>query len=134
MRRPIRKTEAAMIHTVLQVKTSPATDAEARRLLRAVVGPCSAQRGCSGCRMLEDEEDPWGLWLFQEWDSLENLKDHFRSEAFRWLLAAMDLSVSSPDLRFLFVDRSCGIELVEEARAIDGSGGGAAKGPVAGRK
>ena len=106
-----------MVHTILRVKTSAATVAETRRLLRAVVGPSSAQRGCCGCRMLQDQEDPAGLWLLQEWDSLENLKGHFHSEAFRWLLAAMDLSVSPPDLRFLFVDRSCGIELVEESRS-----------------
>jgi len=30
----------------------------------------------------------------------------------------MDLSASPPDLRFLFVDRSGGIELVEEARGL----------------
>ena len=106
------------VHTVLTVKTSRATVDETRRLLRSVVGPCSAQRGCRGCRMLQDQEDPAGLWLFQEWDSLENLKKHFHSEAFRWLLAAMDLSVSPPDLRFLFVDRSCGIELVEETGGL----------------
>ena len=107
-----------MVHTVLRVKTSPATVAETRRLLRAIVGPCSAQRGCRGCRMLQDQEDPAGLWLLQEWDSLENLKKHFHSEAFRWLLAARDLSVSPPDLRFHFVDRSCGIELVEETGGL----------------
>ncbi len=106
-----------MVHTVLKVKTSPATVAETRRLLRALVGPCTAQRGCLGCRMLVDQEDPAALWLFQEWDSTESLKRHFRTEAFRWLLAAMDLSVAPPDLRFLFVDRVCGIELVEETSA-----------------
>jgi quinol monooxygenase YgiN len=106
------------MQTVLQVKTSPATSAEIRRLLRAIVGPCSAQQGCLGCRLLQDQEDPGGLWLFQEWDSLDHLKRHFRSEVFRWLLAAMDLSVSPPDLRFLSVDRSWGIELVEESKRL----------------
>jgi len=68
--------------------------------------------------MLQDQDDPAGLWLLQEWESLEDLKRHFETEAFRWLLAVMDLSVSPPDLRFLFVDRSCGIELVEETRGL----------------
>ena len=108
------------VHAILRVLTSAATVGETRRLLRAVVGPCSAQRGCRGCRMLQDQEDPAAIWLLQEWDSLEDLKKHFRSEAFHWLLAAMDLSVSPPDLRFLFVDRTCGIELVEESGGLGG--------------
>jgi YD repeat-containing protein len=68
------------------------------------------------CALLLDTEDPRRLVLWQEWDSQDQLIRHLRSEDYRLVLAAIELSREAPQVHFDTVDARSGIEVVEAAR------------------
>jgi quinol monooxygenase YgiN len=74
------------------------------------------QAGCRGCAVLTDVEDPRTLLLREEWDSQEQLDRHLRSEDYRLVLAAIELSQAAPQIRFDAVTTRAGIEMIEAAR------------------
>ena len=55
-------------------------------------------------------------WLIDEWASEASLMRHVKSDAFRMIFAAMELSVDSPDLRFRVIQEMGGLDVVEQAR------------------
>jgi len=52
----------------------------------------------------------------EEWDSDAEFCEHMRSELYRRVLAAMDISKSAPELRFYKVSTAQGLELVDQIR------------------
>jgi hypothetical protein len=52
----------------------------------------------------------------EEWDSEEEFCEHMRSELYRRILAAMDISKSAPELCFYQVSATQGLELVYQIR------------------
>ena len=84
--------------------------------LTALVGWNRVQPGCRGCHLLTDIEDPRALVLWEEWDSQDDLDRHLRSEEYRHVLAAIELSQEAPEIRFDTVETRSGFEVVEVAR------------------
>lgn len=74
------------------------------------------QPGCRACHLLTDIEDPRGIVLLEEWDTQEHLDRHLRSEDYRRVLAAIELSQEAPQIHFDTVATRGGIEVVEAAR------------------
>lgn len=74
------------------------------------------QPGCRACRLLTDIEDPRTIVLVEEWDTQEHLDRHLRSEDYRRVLAAIELSQEAPQIHFDTVATRGGIEVVEAAR------------------
>jgi quinol monooxygenase YgiN len=54
----------------------------------------------------------------EQWDSEEALRDHVRSDLYRRVLAAMELSRKPPEVSFHFTSDTKGLELIEAMRAI----------------
>ncbi len=75
------------------------------------------QPGCRACHLLTDIEDSRALVLLEEWDTQEHLDRHLRSEDYRRVLAAIELSEEAPQIYFDTVATRAGIEVVEAARA-----------------
>jgi len=63
------------------------------KTLSSVVGPTRVLRRCLSCRLYEDLENTNILTLIAEWESRETLDKHVRSDRYRKILAAMDLSL-----------------------------------------
>ena len=84
--------------------------------LTALVGWNRVQPGCRACQLLTDTEDPQALVLWEEWGSQDDLDRHLRSEEYRRVLAAMELSQEAPEIRFDIVENRSGFEVVEAAR------------------
>jgi quinol monooxygenase YgiN len=84
--------------------------------LTALVGWNRVQPGCRACHLLTDTEDPRALVLWEEWESQEDLDRHLRSEEYRRVLAAIELSQEAPEIRFDTVENRSGFEVVEAAR------------------
>ena len=54
--------------------------------------------------------------LVERWESQSALEAHLRSEAYRRVLGAVELSGSAPEVRFDYVSATDGIELIERSR------------------
>jgi len=54
--------------------------------------------------------------LTEQWESEEALHEHIRSDLYRHLLAAMELSKQPPEVMFHYFSETKGFELVEELR------------------
>ncbi len=74
------------------------------------------QPGCRACNLLTDIEDSRGIVLLEEWDTQEHLDHHLRSEDYRRVLAAIELSQEVPQIHFDTVATRGGFEVVEGAR------------------
>ena len=54
--------------------------------------------------------------LVERWESQSALEAHLRSEAYRRVLGAVELSGSAPEVSFDYVSATDGIELIERSR------------------
>lgn len=68
--------------------------------LQPLLGATRVQPGCRACTLLFDAEDPQRLVLWEEWDTQDQLDRHLRSEDYRLVIAAIDLSQEAPQMRF----------------------------------
>ncbi len=92
-------------------------------ILRSVQGPVLAQPGCAGCHIYE-EQGAEAIVLVEMWESQAALETHLRSEAYRRVLGAVELSGSPPEVRFDHVSATEGMELIERSRNPRGTNGG----------
>ena len=86
------------------------------RSLRALSGPTLVEPGCIACKVLEDVGDPTHLHYLELWENADHLVAHLRSKGYRQVLAAMEESSVPPDLKFMWVSETKGIEYLEAAR------------------
>jgi quinol monooxygenase YgiN len=85
-------------------------------ILQSVQGHVRAQPGCEACDVLDEQGQEPAILLFERWASPEALEEHLRSEMYRRILGAIELSGGHPDIRFEHVSASEGMELIERLR------------------
>jgi quinol monooxygenase YgiN len=105
-----------MIIGTLRIPLSPDRRAEVIQILQSIQGPVSAQPGCVGCHIYEEEDPEPAVLLVERWESEATLEEHIRSEAYRRILGAIERSGSPPQVCFDFVSASEGMELIERLR------------------
>jgi quinol monooxygenase YgiN len=66
------------------------------RLLLSVKGDILTKRGCRACDVSTDAADAGVVHYREEWESGAVLREHVRSEEFRRVLIAMDMSSEEP--------------------------------------
>ena len=66
------------------------------RLLLSAKGDILTKRGCRACDVAMEVADPGVVHYREEWESEEALREHVRSEEFRRMLIAMDMSCEEP--------------------------------------
>jgi len=97
---------------------------EVLEVLQSVQGPILAQPGCTSFDIYEEQGGDRALVCIERWESEASLEAHLRSEAYRRILCAMELSGGRPDVRFERVSETEGMELIERARRLPGAGVG----------
>ena len=98
----------------LHMEFSPHTFDEAAAVLRSLVGPVRSESGCSATRLLLDAGENCTLMWVEEWRSIEEFEQHLRGEAFRRILAVIELAAEQPLVEIDDVSSRRGFELVEE--------------------
>jgi quinol monooxygenase YgiN len=98
----------AMIISTLRIVTAPQSRAEVVRTLVAQLGPTRVQPGCLRCDLYRDVEDQEAFTLVEEWESQGDLDLRLRSEDYRCVLAAIELSQEPPVIHFDTVTRRTG--------------------------
>lgn len=85
-------------------------------LLHSVQDLVRPSPGCLGCWVSEDDLFQNQIRYAEQWESEEALHDHIRSDLYRRLLTALDLSKQRPDVKFYYCSKTKGLELVEAKR------------------
>ena len=80
-----------------------------------------AQPGCIACDIYEEQGPEPALVLVERWESQAALEVHLRSEIYRRILGAIELSGGPPEVRFDYVSATEGLELVERSRRPKGT-------------
>jgi quinol monooxygenase YgiN len=104
-----------MIVGSLKIVPPPDRRHQVLEVLRSVQGPVLAQPGCAGCNIYEEQGAEPAILLVERWETETALKTHLRSEAYRRILGACELSGTPPEFRFDQVSTTHGIELVEQS-------------------
>ncbi len=107
-----------MIVGTLRIPVSPERRAYVLQILRSIQGPVSAQPGCACCHVYEDLAPEPAVVLVERWESEAALEEHIRSEAYRWILGAIEHSGKPPGVCFDYVSSSEGMELIERLRSL----------------
>ena len=105
-----------MIVGTLRIQASASRRRDVVDVLRSIQEPVLAQPGCAAFRIYEEQGPDRAVVLVERWDSEETLDAHLRSESYRRILGAIELSGSPPEIRFDYVSASEGIELIERSR------------------
>jgi len=88
--------------------------------LRSVQGPTQAEPSCSAAQVYEEDSPEAAILYVEEWNSESEFRDHVRSELYRRVLAAIDLSKSAPEVCIYNVSNVQGLELVQQIRESGG--------------
>ena len=113
-----------MIVGTLRILPPTRRRAEVLEILQSVKGPVLAQPGCAACHIYEEQGPEQALVLVEMWETQTALETHIRSEAYRRLLGAIELSGGPPEVRFDHVSATEGMELIERSRRPGGANGG----------
>jgi len=103
-----------MLTLRLYMEFTPQTRDQAAAVLRSLVGPVRSEAGCSATRLTRDTEDGCGLIWVEEWRSAEDFERHLRAEAFRQILAVIELAARPPEVEIDDINSRRGFELIEE--------------------
>jgi quinol monooxygenase YgiN len=113
-----------MIIGTVRILPPPGRRADVLEVLRSVQGPVRAQPGCAACDIYDEQGAESAIVFVERWESDAALQAHLRSEAYRRILGAIELSGRQPDIRFEHVTAKEGIELIERSRNPGGTVGG----------
>ena len=86
-------------------------------LLRAIQGPIKVQPHCTSCQVYEEDGYDEAVLYLEQWDSEPEFHRHVRSDRYRQVLEAVELSRRAPEIRFHQVSSTRGIDLLEELRS-----------------
>jgi len=80
-----------MILVIVRMEVLSEKHKELSQTVASLIGSVRTEKGCLRCNFCQSIEDENELYLFEEWDTQENLIGHQKSERFRVLLGAMNL-------------------------------------------
>jgi quinol monooxygenase YgiN len=105
-----------MIVGTLRVLPPPERMAQVLEVFRAVQEPVLTQPGCLACHVYEEQGSEPAVVLVERWESEAALQAHIRTESYRRILGAIELSGAPPEICFDEVSSTAGMDLIERAR------------------
>ncbi len=86
--------------------------------VRGFIDQFKASRGCIDVNVRNDSTQYFQFIIESQWDDLECLQEHFRSDSFTVFLGALNVLCSESDMRIADGIKISGIEAVHEARKL----------------
>jgi quinol monooxygenase YgiN len=111
-----------VVGTIRIPSSLPERRREVLEILQSILGPVRALPDCEACHIYEEPAKE-AIVLVERWQTEAALEAHIRSEAYRRILGAIELSDGPPEIRFEHVSGDAGMELVERLRNPSGPGG-----------
>jgi quinol monooxygenase YgiN len=110
-----------MILASIRMMVSPQKRGEVLRILRSITERNKALPGCLNSRLYEDLQED-NVVLFEEmWSSEEEMEEHLRTDEYRKVLMVLEMALQRPEVRFMRVSSSSGIDAIEKARSSRGN-------------
>jgi quinol monooxygenase YgiN len=106
-----------MIVGTLRILPSRNRRDDVLEVLKSVQGLVLAKQGCTAFHIYEEQGPEEAVVLVERWESQETLETHLRSESYRRILGAIELSGGPPEVCFDFVSASEGMAFVERSRS-----------------
>jgi len=89
-----------MILLSIRMKVLSEKRKEMSQTITSLIISIRKEKGCKRCGFCQSMEDENELCLLEEWDTLENLNNHFKSGHFRVLRGAMNLLKEPYEMMF----------------------------------
>jgi len=107
-----------MILVIIRMKVIPEKRMELSQTIASLIGSIRTEKGCERCDFCQNIENENGLYLFEEWDTQENLKSHLKSERFRVLRGAMSLLKEPYEILFQTVFHLEGMDKMQGGKSF----------------
>ena len=88
-------------------------------MLRSLIGPTRVETGCLSCHLYQDVNDERAVIWMEQWRSQDDLNRHVRTQKYKTILAALDMSDAQPEISFDTVVETKGMQLIEEALGVN---------------
>ncbi len=102
-----------MIVSTIRIAAGAKKKEEILAILFSVKGPIESDPQCISCRIYTEPRDEKHITYEEVWQNEESLYQHLRSPHYRNVLAAMDLSSEPPEVKFITVLKTEGMELMQ---------------------
>jgi quinol monooxygenase YgiN len=118
----IRQLPVRVIMGTVRFLPPPDRRADVLEILRSIQGSVRTQPGCVAFDIYAEQGPESAVLLIERWDTEAALEAHLRSEIYRSILGAIELSDERPEIRFEHVSASRGMELIERMRSTHSEG------------
>jgi quinol monooxygenase YgiN len=105
-----------VVFSIIKLFPSVKQHAQVVEILKSVQDLIRPAFGCLGSWLSEQDFMHNHIQYVEQWESEEALHRHIRSDLYRRVLAAMELSRLPPEVSFYFASEKKGFELIESAR------------------
>jgi quinol monooxygenase YgiN len=105
-----------MVFCVIKVFPRLRQRAQVMEILQGVHDLTEAHPDCLGCWLRDQDEVHDHIRYAEEWATEDGLSEHVRSDLYRRVLAALDLSSRPPEVQFHFSSVSKGMDLIHSLR------------------
>jgi quinol monooxygenase YgiN len=99
-----------MVPVIIRMKVLPEKRMELSQTIVLLIGSIRAEKGCNRCDFCQSVEDENRLFLFEDWDTEENLMNYLKSGHFKVLRGAMNLLREPYEMLFHTVYQPAGLE------------------------
>jgi len=99
-----------MILVIVRMEVHSEKRKELSQTIVSLIGSVRTEKGCKRCEFCQSMEDENRLFLLEEWDTQENLKDHLKSRRFKVFRGAMNLLKEPYEMMFHTVFHPEGIK------------------------
>jgi quinol monooxygenase YgiN len=110
-----------VIISILKIFPTPEHREETLEILRSVQGPAQAHPGCIACRVYVEDGADEAILFWQQWASSAAFHELVRSELYRRVLAALDLSSQPPEVCVHHVSSTEGMDAIRRIRSREES-------------
>jgi len=93
-----------MIFCLYQFKATKSNVKNIEDILKSVIQSIRFRPGCVSSDIWHNRPGTGLLLLVEEWESVDHLREHFVSPAYRKILVAMELCTEKPLVRFIKAD------------------------------
>lgn len=107
-----------MILVIIRMKVLPEKRTELSQTITSLCGFIRMEKGCQRCDFCQGVEEENRLFLLEEWDTQENIKDHLKSRRFKVLRGAMNLLSEPYEMMFHTIFHPDGIKEISPKEPV----------------
>jgi quinol monooxygenase YgiN len=106
----------SVIFSVISLSPSLKNRGQLIELLRSVLDLGRVCPGRMACWLSDEDSLQNRIIYAEQWETEEALHDHIRSDLYRRLLSAIELSDRPPEVKFYYAAQTRGFDLIESLR------------------